>query len=100
MTSPDELLRNCAMDGCPAVCILSSALYRVHGLHVLKLKLNQRSSNLPVFVSRDAVFKCECTGHLNRNYVYCRNIMPLCFCIVLAYVRYSMWKQRSLLWFN
>ena len=48
------------------VCILSSALHRVHGIHVLKLKLYQRSSNLPVFVSRDAVFKCERTGHLNR----------------------------------
>jgi len=84
------------MDGCPAVCILSSALRRVHGIHVLKLKLNQRSSNLPVFVSRDAVFKCESTGHLNKNYVYCYNIMLLCFCPVLYLLMggtaYSMWK--------
>ena len=82
MTSPDALLGKRAMDGCPVVCILSSAWYRILGLHVLELKLNQRSSNLPVFVSRDAVFKYECTGHLNRNYVYSCNIVPLCFCPV------------------
>jgi hypothetical protein len=70
------------MDGCRVVCILS-AWCRILGLHVLKLKLNQRSGNLPVFVSRDAVFKYEYTDHLNRNYVYCCNIVPLCFCPVL-----------------
>jgi hypothetical protein len=97
VTSPAALLRKRAMDGCPAVCILSSALYRVHGLRVLKRKLSHRSSNLPVFVSHDVVFKCEGTGHLNRNYVYCCSITPPCFCPVLYLLMwgtaYTMWKQ-------
>jgi hypothetical protein len=78
---PEALIRKRAMDGCP-VCLLSSTLCRIHGLNVLKLKLRQGSGNLTVFVSRDAMFKCEGTGRLNRNYVYCRNIMFLCFCHV------------------